>query len=109
MAFCHCLVFQFESLGLVFAVCFLSLPFYCVYMCTLLFSGVYWFASEVIICWDYLLAQGEGTFLQGMLFVLPGSWFFNCGEEELSFNVVFFKCFVSCYAWHSDEHQTKYP
>lgn len=74
MAFCHCLVFQFESLGLVFAVCFLSLPFYCVYMCTLLFSGVYWFASEVIICWDYLLAQGEGTFLQGMLFVLPGSW-----------------------------------
>lgn len=44
-----------------------------------------------------------------VIVVLPGSWFFNCGEEELSFNVVFFKCFVSCYAWHSDEHQTKYP
>lgn len=28
-----------------------------------------------------------------VIVVLPGSWFFNCGEEELSFNIVFFLMF----------------
>lgn len=44
-----------------------------------------------------------------VIVVLPGSWFFNCGEEELSFNIVFFNVLLVVMHWHSDRHQAKYP